>query len=83
MPPAIPTRIHSRIRVHAAIGAGMVMQLAAANLSGGSQFLGIEALPASGWAIVAGASMLALGLAEVIARYARSGAAAAPLAEER
>jgi Ca2+-transporting ATPase len=69
--------------VHFAIGAGIVIQLAAASLASGRHILGISALPASGWAIVAGASLLALALAEVIARYAWSGAAATPLVEER
>jgi Ca2+-transporting ATPase len=69
--------------VHAAVGAGIVLQVAATNMPGGIALLGISALPLSAWAVVAGASVLTLGLAEVIARYSWRGAATATFEAER
>jgi Ca2+-transporting ATPase len=56
--------------LHAAVIAGVGVQLAAASLPFTSELLGNAAIPVELWGVVFGGALLAWGLAEVFARLA-------------
>jgi Ca2+-transporting ATPase len=65
--------------LHAAVAAGVVLQLIAASLPASSGLLGNAGIPAELWGVVFGGALLAWGLAEGVARAAwRSGGRSAP-----
>jgi Ca2+-transporting ATPase len=56
--------------LHAAVAAGILIQVAAATLPMVSNLLGDAAIPVELWSVVLGAALLAWGLAEAMVRFA-------------